>query len=308
MFRLPSAPSDSASPHEFADFAEWIAWTEGSASERRVSRNIEVLADNDYYNGVPEDDTTEGKIKDAFAVIRHRVDACRGAYPFEISDTGQTLRLRNESKDERNEGQLIYRYLLLATRMDMKNHRRHADIDGTEILEELSAEVARNYLGERADSMVFGTAEGLAFPDKVKKLCERLNEGGGFKGSGHLAVKDGKLDVVAWKHFADRRVGKLIAFGQCKTGTSYKDSFTQLQPNSFCQRWLKTSFVCPPVRMFFLADELSREQLEDNSWDAGLIFDRCRIVDFSGDIRSDVIDRIGRWTVAAKEVMMGSTG
>ena len=302
MYKLHNVPAASASVHELADFAELTAWMEALVSQNALSRRMRILAENDYHQGVPEDDVAEDRIIDAFAEIQDRVTSCGGGYPFEISDAGYTLRFRADCNDDR---QLIYTYLLLATRMDMKNQRRQANIDGTLILEDLSAEVARNYLGERAESMVFGTADNLKFSDKIERLCEKISEGGGFKASKTPAlIKDGGLDVVAWKHFSDRRVGKLIAFGQCKTGTSYKDSFTQLRPDSFCNRWLKSSLVCPPVRMFFLTDSLSIDQLESSSWDAGLIFDRCRIVDFSSYISADVVDRIERWTTAARESAM----
>ena len=302
MYKLPNVPAVSASVHELADFAELTAWMEDIVSQNTLSRRMRILAENDYHEGVPEDDMTENQITNVFTEIQDRVTSCGGGYPFEVADEGYTLRLRTDGNDVRH---LIYMYLLLATRMDMKNNRRQANIDGTAILEELSAEVARNYLGERAESMVFGTAGSLRFSEKVERLCKRICEGGGFRQAKTSTVmRDGRLDVVAWKHFADRRVGKLIAFGQCKTGTSYKDSFTQLRPDSFCNRWLRSSLVCPPVRMFFLADSLSRDQLESNSWDAGLIFDRCRIVDFSSCIGTDIVDRIERWTAAAREVAM----
>lgn len=141
---------------------------------------------------------TEDKVINVFAEIQNRVSACNGGYPFEISREGHTLRLRIDDSEDR---QLIYKYLLLATRMDMKGQRFQADIDGTELLEELSAEVAQNYLGERAESMVFGTSSRARFSAQVKRLCKRVKEGGGFRNEEMSSItKDGKLDVVAWKH------------------------------------------------------------------------------------------------------------
>ena len=112
-------------------------------------------------------------------------------------------------------------------------------------------------------------------------------------------MRDGKLDVVVWKHFTDGLAGKLIAFGQCKTGTSYRDSLTQLQPDSFCRKWLRSPLVLTPVRMFFVSEALPRSLWRNDSIDAGLLFDRCRIVDFCDNVSRDVLVKVTTWTAAA---------
>ena len=186
----------------------------------------------------------------------------------------------------------------------MRDNRVHADIDGSLLLEELAADVAREYLGARAESVVFGTAAGTAdFPGRIDALCKQMEEGIGFvnRDEAQPSERDGKLDVVAWKHFADRLPGKLIAFGQCKTGTNYKDTLTQLQPDSFCKKWLQSPLILLPVRMFFVAEAVSRLHWYSTSSDAGLLFDRCRIVDFCDDISGDVLERVTAWTEAAAE-------
>ena len=93
---------------------------------------------------------------------------------------------------------------------------------------------------------VFGTSAGLSdFREKADRLCQRLREGEGFlnRDRAEPTQRDGQLDVVVWKPFADGDPGKLIAFGQCKTGTDHKDTVTQLQPDSFCRKWLHSSPV-----------------------------------------------------------------
>ena len=150
--------------------------------------------------------------------------------------------------------------------------------------------------------MVFGTSEGSAgFPDKINRLCDRLGEGDGYinRGAGPHRKKDDKLDVVAWKPFADRREGKLIAFGQCKTGTNWKDQVSQLRPNGFCSKWFQSPPVLDPVRMFFISEALSSVGWRNESVDAGLIFDRCRIVDYCDDLEDALLQRLEKWTTAA---------
>ena len=114
-------------------------------------------------------------------------------------------------------------------------------------------------------------------------------------------MQDGRLDVVAWIPFGDELPGKLIGFGQCKTGTNYRDDLTELQPDGFVQKWMRSSLIVPPVRMFFVSEALGttpEERFED-SVDAGLLFDRCRIVDLSNGVDEEVLQAVQQWTSAA---------
>ena len=242
-------------------------------------------------------------VEAAFQEIELRVGACAGGYPFGVDDRGNVLHAIEDTEDGRF---VVYKYLLLATRLNMGtgqgNNRSHAGIDGTHLLEELSAETCREYFGDRAQSMVFGTASGRrGFPKKISDLCMRIREGDGYasRSENISNQKDGKLDVVVWKHFSDGLVGKLIAFGQCKTGTSYKDTLTHLQPDSFCKKWIQSPLTLTPMRMFFVAEALRRGDWYGATIDAGLLFDRCRIVDFSNRLSASLRDRIDAWTEAA---------
>ncbi len=186
----------------------------------------------------------------------------------------------------------------------MRDNRIHADIDGALLFEELAAEVAREYLGARAESIVFGTAAGTTtFSDKVNELCQQLKEGVRFvnRCEARPTENDGKLDVVVWKHFTDGLAGKIIAFGQCKTGTNYKNTLTQLQPDAFCKKWLHSSPAITPVRMFFISEALSRCHWQNTAYEAGVLFDRCRIVDFCDCVREDVLRKLQMWTTAAAQ-------
>jgi len=300
MFKWPGVPSVRAPEHEVADFAELVGWRKKSMSTTFLSKLLGRNSENDYSRGVPEEEETDAVVQSAYMEIERRKDACGDGYPFEITGRGYTLRADRSAGG--NPKHIIYKYLLLATRLNMQSNRVHADIDGALLFEELAAESGREYLGPRAESLVFGTAAGsVDFSEKVNELCRKMKEGGGFKchGSAPSNQRDGKLDVVVWKPFADKSAGKLIAFGQCKTGTNYKDSLTQLQPDSFCRKWLRSSPAVPPMRAFFVSEALSRSQWYNNASDAGLLFDRCRIVEFCDDISEDVLKRVKNWTLAA---------
>ena len=300
MFKWPGTPSARPPEHELADYAELVCWEQGGTSMNALSADLGRLDENDYSGGVPEEEKIPQVVGEAYHEIERRKEACRDGYPFVIGEHGYTL---HASQKAGNHKHIIYKYLLLATRLNMSNNREHASIDGTLLLEELASEAARDYLGARAESIVFGTAAGSDFQGKINDLCKRINDGDQFYNRNGCSTnkQDGKLDVVAWKHFADRLPGKLIVFGQCKTGTNYRDELTQLQPDVFCRNWLFSPPALTPVRMFFVAEAISRLDWGSVSSEAGLLFDRCRIVDFCDGISEDVLEKVKVWTEAAAE-------
>ena len=302
MFKWPGEPSPSSEKHELADYVELDAWREGSMSTVKLTRFLGRREDPDYSDGVPEEDEVDTVAEDAFGELERRHEACAGGYPFVLDDRGIIFQRQKHIGGEENARHAIYKYLLLATRLNMRNDRQHDGYDGTRLLEELAAESARSYLGSRSKSMVFGTAvSARGFPDRINKLCKCIGEGGGFRDRDNTASRqqDGKLDVVAWTPFSDRLPGQLIMFGQCKTGTHYKDQLAQLQPDSFCRKWLRTQPAVTPTRAFFLSEALPRSGWRDSAVDAGVLFDRCRIVDFARDASADLLTRIRGWTEAA---------
>lgn len=299
MFKWPGVPSPFAEVHEIADFAELLCWRKGFSSVNSLVHDVARLAENEYSGGVPEEECLTEKVKEAYEELERRMKDCGGGYPFCIGRGGDTLRALTCNGSGKF---TIYKYLLLATRLNMSKSRQHAGIDGTELFERLSAEACREYFGDRAESMVFGTAAGEhGFQDKVNDLCAKLGEGSGY--TSHVKKqgneKDGKLDVVAWKHLSDGLAGKLIAFGQCKTGTEFRNALTELQPDSFCRKWLRTPLAVNPMRTFFIAEALPRLDWFNYVSDGGLVFDRCRIVDVSCHVSQDISTTVKAWTDAA---------
>lgn len=198
MFKWPGFPSSHAPEHELADYVELACWKHGIFSMTDLAKGLGRLEENDYSDGVPEDEEVQTRADEAFQAIEHRMAACDDGYPFAM-ERGFVLR----DEDARNPKHDVYRYLLLATRLNMKNNRIHAEIDGTLLFEELAAEAAKRYIGFGAESFVFGTAGGVgSFPARVDILCREIGEGKGFmnRTGNSPNERDGKLDVVIWKH------------------------------------------------------------------------------------------------------------
>jgi hypothetical protein len=306
MFRIPHAPTRGAHTHELADFVEWQAWNEGSCSSRSVNSAIDQLDDNFDIEGIMDDSDKVGfDLEEAFLEIQKREAACNGAYPFTLDATGTVLRFTGDTLDFR---QTIYLYLLLGTRLNMQTDKVHSEIDGTLLLEELGAELLKQYFGaDRTETMVFGTAAPGGFVDKVNSLCSALQEGGCFyhHDSGRVCANDAGLDVVAWKHFSDSRPGKLIVFAQCKTGTSWHSQIGELNPEAFLNTWThERTFQANPLRALIVAEAINPDRWGEITGKAtkpnfGLFFERCRIVDYIAEINNDLKNKIGIWVQEA---------
>lgn len=304
MFKLPALPSPRADIHELADFAELLAWQNDTVSTREILAFLGRTGDNVYNEGVDdEDDINADALDEVMIEIDRRSKSCVGGYPFTLDLKGTVLR---HDLNDASARAVVYRYLLLSTRLNMTSDKMQGGIDGTALLEEVSAAVLRCYLGyDRAQAVVFGTAIGGTFRNKVDALCCAVGEGGSFEAldPGPVSANDDRLDSVAWIPFSDMRAGKLVIFCQCKTGSSWKEHTTQLQPDAFIKRWMKhRTFLLVPLRAFCVS-----EAINPNNWNglvsyAGLLFDRLRLVDFLDRIEPDLLQRIQTWNTAAAAV------
>jgi hypothetical protein len=310
MKDLLATPSWQAGRVRLADHIELCALR---SSRNRFSAG-DLIASFDRREDEDEE-KFERPANEAFQELAERVTHLGQAaslYPFVLF--GDELRVRSSAR--RRDQDWLYLFLLFATALNMRDQRRHAGLDGAEIFERLSAEVALRYFGGPTDSrvkgMVFGASRirwsdsegsdadlGL-FQVAINDLCGRLGEGRFFrqKANKRISARDDKLDLVVWRGFSDLRPSKLIGFGQCKTGTHYGSELPRLQPDAFCRRWLDTPLAVVPVKLFFLSDRLEGDLTHD-AYEAGVLFDRCRILDYSQRLPEELLADCARWTKAA---------
>ncbi len=298
-FKLPNRPSPRSSPSELADFAEMLALVQGRCSATEIQRYLSRIDENEFNVGIEDDDVINEGLSDAMMTeIGYRITACPDGYPFRTDGTGSILIRRDDAHSTKA---LVYRYLLMATRLSMKTEKVQAGIDGTQIMEELGSAVLGNYLGNRAEVEVFGTARQGGFTQKIGDLCTSLNEGIRYKNidTGVLNANDDGLDVVGWIPFSDKLPAKLSVFGQCKTGTSWRDHLYRLNPRAFITRWMSGTVLVDPVKAYFIAESADRAQWNGACLYGGILFDRCRIVDLCDSVDAGLIHQIQCWTNAA---------
>ncbi|MBQ0088497.1 MAG: hypothetical protein KBT27_04085 [Prevotellaceae bacterium] len=293
-YKIPDTPVSSSTIYELADYLEFLCLLNGSEySIVNAMRQIDYISDEVDDNQEIEDNDLFDNLQDALSEIDRRSNACRGNYPFDTSQNGIKL------KECDQKIKLIYIFLLLSTRLNMIDNKFIDSIDGTALFEQLSSIVAGEYFGNRSKNKVFGTGVSGGFREKVIDLIKEIGEGDDYYDPEYSThdEKDGGVDVVVWKPFSDKYKGKLIGLGQCKTGTSWRNEIGRLDPEIFCASYLKRQPISKPVGMFFVA-EIFQKNLETSSRKAGILFDRCRIMDYLPEIEripQDLLENIRHW-------------
>lgn len=305
MYKLGNIPSIKDDISEIADFIEikCLFSEEGVFSIESARSALSVESDELYFEGIDDDDDrTYNRLMEVFAELKQRKKDCNDFYPFMIYN--DLISFNKECNEQITE---IYKYLLFATRANMRDYRLFGDgKDAALIFEVLSQYICESYFGSQSVSMVFGTAADMSFKDKVKELITRLN----FKSDVREPIgsngkkKDAKLDVIVWNPFKDKRDSMLIGMAQCKTGTHWDETLTQLQPSSFFRNYMYYSPIADPVRLFFITESVAiNEQWEERARNAGILFDRQRIMSLlPQDIDKHLLKDIAEWNIYISHV------
>ena len=280
-YKIPGLPSVQAYKEEMADFWEVQAIRNPNlfVSSTQISKTISTGLDEIKNNGLEdENDELNRDLDNVLLELQNRPKYCCHGYPFTFNRF--SIKLDENGSDLKK----VYLFLLLCTRFNMKENRVHGDVDGTLLFERLCVHVAKNYFGSNSKSFVFGTANSGNFETKVRDMISKIGEGNSFKNPNNnpSTKKDDSIDVVVWKEFSDTRIGKLIAFGQCKTGTSsWRDEKHKLKPRDFCTKWFKEEPVHPPLPLVFICDTMNENRNFYSDQQGYLIFNRFRILEYT---------------------------
>jgi hypothetical protein len=299
LLGLPSPKEDDA----LVKMADWVELTALLNANRTASkedlkkallREPDPSEDGTFQTRRTTDERIEATVSDVFKELEDRVLACGSSspripsYPFVLDRTLSVLTMQPNDIGSSN---FLYLFLLAVTRSNMSARTRVIEkIDPTKVFEQLCAEVLLRFWGgvsDHSDVMIFGTAqskiEGVKrFQANIIKLSERLQEGDGWKvGSQAPGGGDGGLDIAVWRRFRDKRPGGLVGFAQCKTGDHWADHLTKLNPRKFLDKYMKTVLAIEPIRLYLVPCRVSRHRWREHTLDGGLLFDRCRIVQYA---------------------------
>lgn len=217
----------------------------------------------------------EEKCLVVFNELEERMLAAGDAYPFKIQGAKLALKPNKETYS-------AYLFCLCLSYFQWSTKRsREVNVNPWLLFEELSAIAAAQYIN--GNVIPFGTSRTgtrkamKGFREAVNTICLEVGEGVGFRPQSTLDKKDDKVDLIAWKAFDDRKTSKLIMFGQCAGGDSWKGKVSELNPEAFWDQWIEVSPVSPLVKSFYVPHRIHKDHWDYNARYGGIIFDRCRI-------------------------------
>lgn len=300
-------PVATAGPEELADYIELSAFgaADRNSSLQDLIQGLRRTGTSEEFDSSAndEDDSTdrggeksEASALDAFAELEDRRLACggQGPYPFEILDRSISLLPESEKA--------VYTFLLLLSRYGLTAGPRRSHPE--RLFEEVALAAAQNYFGGRASgarALHFGFPRRMlpsAFPAALRTLLSHINDGiSNEDAPANKHQKDGKLDLVAWREFPDRRQGKLIGYGQCAAGiTDWREKVSELQPLAFNKKWLREHPAVEPTRLFFVPLRVTSIDWRNTCIDGGILFDRCRISALAADVDEKVLSACSKWS------------
>ena len=161
----------------------------------------------------------------------------------------------------------------------------------TRLFERVATQTIESYFGRNARSTHFGWPRdgNMPFRDAVKGVHARTDEWIWCPEAGLdlASAKDERCDFVVWLESTDRRVGQLFVVGQCACGNNWQDKWGELNVERF-KRWFNPLSWVEPVRSFATPRHVTDDLLKEASREAGLIFDRSRLV--LATVGQDILD------------------
>jgi hypothetical protein len=319
------APDLNSRRARFADWIELQALTSArqSASIALIRSLVRRQADDRARArdvDADADDTGEAEITDRLpedleerlaAELAFRIQTIGKAYPFELDTTqggrSQLLRLRNSWSNAQS-GELVYVFCLLDSgiRDGLISYPPSANplVNAIgNVFQICSCVAVGGYTNAEVVSFGFPRATGTSF---LPALQQAWNRYGSYSIRTQIPhgfddkLKDGGVDIIAWRHFADRFAATLIMFVQVASGLNWKDKDVSGDVLTL-KKWFSgptiehfLPAICIPFPLWFDLDEPAvnedgnRTDFSDGVRTSfmyregkfGVIFDRGRIAHF----------------------------
>ncbi|WP_431293415.1 hypothetical protein [Pedobacter sp. P26] len=144
MFKLPHGiPNSRTSSQDWTDYAEYLCLHDPNLSLNKLLKTPMLISDEIINSGI-EDETDRFilKVDEIAAEVNLRIKSTGGLYPFRLKDNDYTLQQAEDSSVYSH----VYVFLLLATRLNMRDEKKQNGLDGTQVFEKLCAEIALRFL------------------------------------------------------------------------------------------------------------------------------------------------------------------
>jgi hypothetical protein len=250
-----------------------------------------------------------------FKEISFREQALGDSYPFRIQVSGQNWHLIAR-KPPVSPGLTLAHNFYIASLLISAIKYEYIDVPKNDRIRVFMPELMQIMAVVTAAEYVSGEAYWMGWPrpnatpkflSAVEQLIQRAMIGRVASANDAYdpaSVKDGSVDLVAWRSFSDRKAGKLVMYGQVASGKNWRGKSLRSTYDPHFNNW----FVNGPTRekvfsMFipFMQHEdckPRKKQVYDNVLSAnsvkderafGIIFDRLRITEMAGNAHARMV-------------------
>lgn len=239
-----------------------------------------------------------------FEELQYRQQTLGESYPFDVD--GARYRLTRRSDELATQpGQIVYLFCLLSSAIrERKLQPQHAltqaEREIADAFQVCACLAAGGYLNGDVSSFGFPRATGTDFLTALRQTFARFGIGtvranDDIPDGLPTSLKDGGIDVIAWRDHPDGMPGKLYLIGQCASGMQWRDKsvveyIRQLHGSWFTHRPAEhsTPAMFIPFPFHHDIDERAGSYLDavkNRFWHEearfGIIFDRLRIAHFA---------------------------
>ena len=267
----------------------------GVLADRAVDRVSSSESAQSQQDDLIRDDSV-GPIHEELVRRSHNL---RQSYPFDLKEG--TLVYAEDRHSP------VYEFLLSASASALAS-RRHAELPRA--FERVAARLVTSYFGGNAEGVHFGWPRdgNTSFKVAAEQLHGRTGEWqwGPEEQLDPADVKDEGCDFVVWLYPSDgRKIGQLFVLGQCACGNNWQDKYADLNVKRM-EKWFNPLSTVEPVRAFATPRHVDDDLLREASREAGLIFDRARLVLVASSaganaLDSEVIGRMGDLTALVRD-------
>ena len=206
--------------------------------------------------------------------VTRRIELLGRSYPF---------RLSNNAITHRPSGSGLYEFCLAASMAKDISRKPYAYIPRA--FEKVSAEIVGEFVGFGAIPLHTGAPRLGSTPSRFDEAMEAVAQNlGEWKWRPQenypdelASTGDEGLDFIIAKSVDGRRAGKLFLIGQCACGEDWTEKWNDLTLKRL-QKWFHPVSVVDPIRVFTTPHILSDGNILDCQQEAGLVFDRVRLV------------------------------
>ena len=244
-------------------------------------------------------DSAVGKILEE---IERRSDVLGSKYPFSVR--GGTLAYKPGTNQ-------FYEFFLAICNAPTITSGKHVYLP--RVFERVSARLVAAYFGANSRFIHTGAPRdkevGSSFKEAMNTVAEETLEWrwGPEDGMPEEPVSgDSGCDFIVWPLPPDgRRIGQLFILGQCACGNDWINKFNDLTIKKLA-KWFNPLSLVDPVRCFTTPYHVADAMLKEASREAGMVFDRARLVEISHEaadngVEAPIKDKMAKLTELVTE-------